>query len=148
MITTIRNQFKQSTYRYIVVFVLGLGMISLPSLIKNEKAGVAWIAKVNGKKISYQDFAQEVAERSEWLAHVRSQYGQYADLLLQARNIPTDPKALAIEMLIKGDLISQCAQKMGIQLHSDYISQSISDQKYAQQNLGNIMPPFVFDQSG
>ena len=151
MITTIRNQFKQSTYRYVVlfiVFVLGLGMISMPSLIKNEKAGVAWIAKVNGKKISYQDFAQEVAERSEWLAHVRSQYGQYADYLLQAMNIPTDPKTLAIEVLIKEDLINQCATRLGIQLHPDYIAQSMSDQRYAQQNLSNIMPAFVFDQSG
>jgi hypothetical protein len=151
MITTIRNQFKQSTYRYIVlivVFVLGLGMISLPSLIKNEKAGATWIAKVNGKKIAYQDFAQEVAERSEWLAHVRSQYGQYADLLLQAMNIPTDPKALAIEMLVKEDLISQYAKQLGIQLNPDYIAQSINDQKYAQHNLSNIIPPFVFDQAG
>lgn len=151
MITTIRNQFKQSTYRYIalfVVFVFAFGMISLPSLIKNEKASIAWAAKVNGQKISYQDFAQEVAERSEWLAHVRSQYGQYADLLLQAMHIPTDPKALAIEMLVKEDLINQYAQSLGVELSADYIAQSINDQKYAQQSLSNIVPSFLFDQSG
>lgn len=151
MITTIRNQFKQSTYRYIVffiVFVLALGMVSLPLLIKNEKAGISWVAKVNGKKISYQDFAREVAERSEWLAHVRSQYGQYTDILLQAMNIPTDPKALAIEMLIKENLINQCAHALGIQLNADYIAQSMNDQKYVQHYLGNVVPLFVFDQSG
>jgi hypothetical protein len=151
MITTIRNQFKQSTYRYIalfVVFVFAFGMISLPSLIKHEKASIAWAAKVNGQKISYQDFAQEVAERSEWLAHVRSQYGQYADLLLQAMHIPTDPKALAIEMLVKEDLINQYAQSLGIELSADYIAQSINDQKHAQQSLSNIVPSFLFDQSG
>ncbi len=151
MITTIRNQFKQSTYRYVVffiVFVLALGMVSLPLLIKNEKAGISWVAKVNGKKISYQDFAQEVAERSEWLARIRSQYGQYTDMLLQAMNISTDPKALAIEMLIKENLINQCAHALGIQLHTDYISYSMNDQKYIQHYLGNIVPLFIFDQSG
>lgn len=151
MITTIRNQFKQTTYRYVmfcIVLIIALGMISLPSLIKQEKATVSWIAKVNGNKISYQNFAQEVADRSEWLMHVRSQYGQYADFLLQAMNISTDPKALAMEILVKESLIDQCAQSLGIHLHSDYVFQSMNDQKYVQHYLGNIVPLFVFDQSG
>ncbi len=151
MITTIRNQFKHATYRYImfcIVVVIAMGMISLPSLIKQEKATISWIAKVNGDKISYKNFAREVADRSEWLMHVRSQYGQYADLLLQAMNISTDPKALAMEILIKESLMNQCAQLLGIHLHTDYVSQSMNDQKYVQQYLGNIVPLFVFDQSG
>lgn len=151
MITTIRNQFKTSTYRYVIffiVFVLAMGMVSLPSLIKNEKEAVSWAVKVNGKKILYQDFAREVAERSEWLSHVRAQYGQYADLLLQAMNISTDPKALALEMLIKENLVSELASEIDIHLHPDYIMQSMNDQKYAQQNLANVLPAFVFDQAG
>ena len=151
MITTIRAQFKQTTYRYIVFFIvlmIALGMISLPSLIKNEKAGTSWVSKVNSRKISYQDFAREVAERSEWLAHIRSQYGQYTDFLLQAMNISTDPKALALEMLINEELITQCAKSLGIQLYPNYIAECIHNQHFAQQNLGNLVPPFVFDQSG
>lgn len=151
MITTIRNQFKHTTYRYImfcIVLVIALGMISLPSLIRQEKATVSWIAKVNGEKISYQNFAREVADRSEWLMHVRSQYGQYADFLLQAMNISTDPKALAMEILVKESLMDQCAQALGLHLHPDYVFQSMNDQKYVQHYLGNIVPLFVFDQSG
>ena len=39
MIITIRNQFKQSTFRYIAIFiviVMGVGMVSIPSLLRHE----------------------------------------------------------------------------------------------------------------
>ena len=87
MIITIRNQFKQSTFRYIAIFiviVLGAGMISIPALLKNEGGAAAWAINVNREKVSYQEFAREIAEQSEFIAQIRAQYGQYADLLMQA----------------------------------------------------------------
>src|SRR5687768_13832866 len=103
MIITIRNQIKQSTFRYVAFFifvVLSIGMISIPALMRQE-SGASWALKVNGEKVSYQHFAQEVAEQSGFMAQIRAQYGQYADLLFQAMGWPTDPQALAIESLIK-----------------------------------------------
>lgn len=151
MITTIRSQFKQSTYRYIafgVVFVFALSMVSSSLLIKNAKVGDSWAIKVNGKKISYQDFSREIAEQSELLAHIRAQYGQYADLLMQAMNLPTDPKSLAFEKLVKEELIRQAAQEMDIQLSPEFIASSVNNMQYAQQYLRSVLPTFVFDQSG
>jgi len=151
MIITIRNQFKQSTFRYIAIFiviVMGLGMISIPSLLRNEGGPATWAIDVNREKISYQEFAQEIAEQSQFLAQIRAQYGQYADLLMQAMNWPTDPKALAFEVLVKTALMNQFVNSLGIQINPDYIAESVNNAQFAHQHLQRIVPAFLFDATG
>jgi hypothetical protein len=151
MIITIRNQFKQSTFRYIAIFivvVLGAGMVSIPSLLRNEGGAASWALKVNGEKVSYKEFAQEIAEQSQFLAQIRAQYGQYADLLMQAMNWPTDPKSLALEVLIKTTLMDQFVKSLGLHIHYDYIAESINDVQFARRHLQRILPAFLFDASG
>jgi hypothetical protein len=150
MIITIRNQFKQSTVRYIAILIvvaLSVGMVSIPSLLRQEGTST-WAMQVNGEKVSYRDFAQEVAEQSEFLAQIRAQYGQYADLLMQAMNWPTDPKALASEVLIKIALLNQLVDALGIHVHSQYIAESINNAQFARQHLQRIVPQFLFDSTG
>ena len=149
MIITLRNQIKHSAFRYVSFFifvVLGAGMISVPSLMREEKG--TWVAKVNGEQVSYKDFAQEVAEQSEFLAQVRAQYGQYADLLFQAMGWPTDPQALAFEVLIKTALMNQLVRDLGVKVDAQYIADSINDAQFARQHLQRIVPAFAFDQAG
>jgi SurA N-terminal domain len=151
MIITIRNQIKHSSFRYVSFFifvVLGAGMISIPALMRDESAGASWAIKVNGEKVSYKDFAQQVAEQSEFLAQVRAQYGQYADLLFQAMGWPSDPQALAFEILIKMTLLDQLVSKMGIHIHQDYITESINNAQFAQEHLQRLLPSFLFTQQG
>ena len=151
MIITIRNQFKQSTFRYIAIFiviVMGVGMVSIPSLLRHESGAAGWAIQVNNEKVSYQEFAQEVTEQSSFLAQIRAQYGQYADLLMQAMNWPTDPKALAFEVLVKTALINQFVESLGIQIHPDYIAESINDAQFARRHLQRILPAFLFDSAG
>ena len=104
--------------------------------------------QVNGEKVSYHEFAQELAEQSEFLAQIRAQYGQYADLLMQAMNWPTDPKALAFEVLVKVALLNQFVDALGIHVHSQYIAESINNAQFARQHLQRILPPFLFDATG
>lgn len=151
MIITIRNQFKQTTFRYIAMFiviVLGAGMISIPALLKDAGGASGWAIKVNREKVSYKDFAREIAEQSEFLAQIRAQYGQYADFLLQAMNWPTDPKALAFEVLVRESLINGFVRSLGIQINADYITQSINDMQFARRHLQRLLPAFLFDPSG
>lgn len=151
MIITLRNQIRQSSFRYIAFFifvVLGIGMISIPSLLKQEGMGSSWAITVNGQKISYQSFAREVVEQSELLAQVRAQYGQYADLLFQAMGWPTDPQSLACETLIRTALLNQLTRAIGIHIHGDYITDSINNAQFARQYLQQLLPAFIFDKSG
>jgi hypothetical protein len=150
MIITIRNQFKQSTVRYIAIFIvvaLSAGMVSIPSLLRQDGSS-SWAMQVNGEKVSYRDFSQEVAEQSEFLAQIRAQYGQYADLLMQAMNWPTDPKKMASEVLIKVALLNQLVDALGIHIDSQYIAESINNVQFARQHLQRIVPQFLFDATG
>src|SRR5437762_12070182 len=150
MITTIRNQFKQVTYRYVIfllVSVIALSMVS-SIFIKTERAGVSWAIRVNGSEISYHDFAREVAKQTEYLAHIKAQYGQYADLLFQSLGWSFNPKSRALDILIKEELIKQYGNKLGITLHADYINKVLNNANFVKQHLGHIIPPFVFDQAG
>jgi len=128
--------------------VLGAGMISIPSLLRQEGASASWALKVNGEEVSYQDFSREIAEQSEYLAQIRAQYGQYADLLMQAMGLSTDPKALAFDVLVKTTLLNQFARELGVAVHGDYIAESINDAQFARRHLQRVLPPFVFDQTG
>jgi len=150
MITTIRRQFKQSTYRYIIFFMLFAivaGMVS-SMLMRTDRMSDSWALRVNGIEISYKDFSHEVAKQSHWLAQIRGQFGMYADMLLQSMGMSTDPKTLAIETLIRDELMRQYAYDLGLVLHSDYISKSVNNALFARQYLANILPHFVFDQNG
>lgn len=150
MIITLRNQIKHAAFRYVAFFifaVLCISMVSIPTLMRQESAA-SWALKVNGQQVSFQDFAQEIAQQSEFLAQVRAQYGQYADLLFQAMGWPTNPKALAFEVLIKAALMNQLVEKMGIAIHADYIIESTNDAQFARRHLQKLLPAFVFDQTG
>ena len=151
MIISIRNQFKQSMFRYIaffIVIVLAVSMISIPTLLRQEGGAASWAFKINNEKISYKAFAQEIAEQSELIAQIRAQYGQYADLLMQAMNWPTDPKTLAFDVLVKGTLLNQCAHACGIRINPHYIIEKVNDVQFVREYLSRLIPGFVFDATG
>jgi len=151
MISTIRSQFKQTTYRYVVFFlvsVIALSMVSSLFIKTERRLGGSWAVRVNGAEISYKDFAQEVARQSQYLSYIKAQYGQYADLLFQSMGWSLDPKVLALDILVREELLSQYADKLGIVLHPEYIAAALNDAQFVKNNLGRIVPAFVFDQSG
>ena len=151
MITAIRRQLKGSTYRLVllfIVFAIVLSMVLLPTLIRRSGAGGPWAIRINNQEIAYQEFMREVSEQRDRLAAFRAQYGQFADLLLQSMGFSIDPKALAFDVLVKEELINQLADQIGLYLHADIITQNIYDQEFVRQHLADVVPPFVFDQSG
>jgi len=148
VITTIRSKFKQTYFVYFLVFVIALSMVS-SLLIKNERGGSSsWALLVNGSEVSLHDFNQEVRKQTHYLNQIRSQYGQYADLLFQSMGMSLDPKERALDILIKEELLCQYAFSLGISLHSEYIASIVNNNNFVRQNLSHIIPAFAFDQSG
>ena len=123
-------------------------MISLPALIRQSGAGGPWAIRVNKQEISYQSFMREVAEQRDRISAFRVQFGQFADMLLQSMGMSLDPKSLAFDVLVKEELINQFADQIGLYLHPDFITQNIGDADFARKHLGDLVPPFLYDQSG
>lgn len=150
MITVIRKQLKISAHRFvlwIIIIAIAIGFIA-PSLLRQTTGNGPWAIKVNNGEISYQTFVREVANQQNRLALFRAEYGKFADLLLQSMGISVEPKTLAFNQLVKEELLNQFAQKIGLYLHPDYIMQKMNDQRFAQQYLPHVLPPFLFDKMG
>lgn len=151
MITEIRKHIKSSTTSSAVIFITVLalgGVFSVPMLIRQASTKGPWAFRVNGKEISHQDFSREVAEQQEHINRFRAQYGQIADMILQAQGIDTNPQALARDLLIKQELLVQLAQSMHISINHEYISEKLNDREFVAQNLSDIVPSFIFEKSG
>ncbi len=150
MITDIRKHFTSSAYKIILwVTILALaGVFSIPTMFQTLRNGGAWALQVNGYSIGQEEFVREAASKREWLAHFRSQYGPYADYLLQAIGLSSDPQSLALHILIKEALMYQAARASNFYLNNEYIEAQMNNQQFIIQELGSIVPPYVFDQSG
>jgi len=134
---------------FFLVFVIGLSMVSsLFVKIERRGGGATWVMRVNGAEISYKDFTREVARQSEYLNHIRAQYGQYADLLMQSMGWSIDPKSRALDAQIKEMVLTQYGEKLGIALHPEYITKVLNNAQFVKNYLGHIIPGFVFDQAG
>ncbi len=151
MITEIRRNLKTSKALSVVgiftVLALG-GVFSIPMLLRQASSSGPWAINVSGSKISYKEFSQEVALQQEFINQIRSQYGQFADMLFAMHGMTADPKMIAKDKLVKQELIFQLADACGVQVSHDYIVEKINDKEFVSKYLTDIIPPFVFDQNG
>ncbi len=149
MLTDIRRYLKSKTYKMVLwLTIIGLVIaLALPPVIRQATSGT-WIMKVNGEEISELAFRRKIAQQQEFLNSFRQQYGQYADFLLQSMGIKPDPRDLAFQLLVQDELLNQVADEIGIFVHDDHMANKLGDLRFVQQELGDLMPVYVFDQAG
>jgi len=150
MITGMRKVIKGKLAQGIVLVIVGavgFGFI-LPSIFKNLGGG-QWIATVNGKSISYPLFIRKVNEERERLREMRAQYGHLADLFMQSMGMSSDPTLIALNQLVKEELIDQLTSKLDLHVSDEYVSEMLSDRNFLYRELSDLVPPFLIDpQSG
>lgn len=149
MITAIRRTFKSTAIKVILgITILAVsGIFYLPEALKRT-ANSPWIAMVNGEEISYNDFARKAAITQERINFLRAQYGQYAEYFFQAMGIPADPKVFAVEQLVQETLLNQANDAVGLVAGHTYMAEKLSNPLFVQQQLSDIIPVGLFDQSG
>src|SRR5271170_7740696 len=119
MIIDIRRHLKSSAYRSLIIVAI-VGIIisfALPPVIKQMGRDAEWAATVNGTEISEIAFRHKVMQQQEFLANFRQEYGPYANMLLESMGLGNDPQELALNLLIKEELLIQVAQQMGLRVH-------------------------------
>ena len=153
MIIAIRRYLKGPAFKavlWITLFSVA-GFWGLPSLFKRSSrpgAGGPAVATVNGIEITQQEYNRVTAIQQELLRRLKAQYGQYADLFIQAMGLNTDPKALAIDSLVREALINEAAEVLNIKLTPGYIETKLSNPEVVQRQLTQILPTYVFDEMG
>jgi peptidyl-prolyl cis-trans isomerase D len=150
MIIDIRRHLKSPAYRSVIIIAI-VGIIvsfALPPVIKQIGRDAEWAATVNGAEISEATFRQKVMQQQEFLASIRQEYGPYATMLLQSMGQGNDAQELALNLLVKEELLAQVAEKIGIQVHSDDIAEKLSNPQFVQKELNGIIPPYFISANG
>jgi len=96
-----------------------VGFWGLPSFFKRSAgrgSGGPSVATVNGIEISHQEYNRVSNIQQEFLRRLRTQYGQYADLFMQAMGLNADPKSLALDTLIRDTLINDAVDALHINI--------------------------------
>ena len=153
MIIAIRRYLKGPGFKSILWLTLisVAGFWGLPSLFKRTGRGGTGgpaVATVNGMEISGQEYNRVTNVQQEFLRRLRTQYGQYADLFMQAMGLNADPKALALDILIRETLINEAADALHINVTPGYIESRLEHPEFIQRQLTQILPAYVFDQTG
>ena len=153
MIIAIRRYLKGPGFKAILWLTLisVAGFWGLPSLFRRTSRGGAGgpaVASVNGIEISHKEYNRVTNIQQEFLRRLRTQYGQYADLFIQAMGLNSDPKALALDILIREALINEAADALHINITPGYIESQLEHPEVVHKQLAQILPSYVFDETG
>ena len=151
MITVIRKHIKSSLFKAVMwLFILILGaMFLMPDMISNRMQTTPWIIRVNNVEIDGQTFGHAVAKQEYNIRVLRQQYGQYADIFMQMLGLDRDPKKVALQELVRDEVINQVVDNIPLYIDRDYIDQKFNDLNFVQQSgLYTVLPLGFFSAQG
>lgn len=149
MISVIKRQISVSRfYKFIFWLVIAamLGLWSLPGLLKKNagREEVAW-GTINGRTVLRDDFQRKVVAYEEQLNMMRAQYGQYADQLMESMGMIANPTLLAYDALVRETLLNDVAQELHMEVHPEYIKQTLGNILTSYQELSDVIPMEAID---
>lgn len=147
MIVDVRERiFKSNMFKIIVwglVLVLG-GFLTIPTFFQDMSNDV-WIVRINDVKIGEREFRRKLKFWQEQIYAFKKQYGAYADMFLQSMGLSVEPSALALDTIVRNELISQEAARLHLPLHDAYVAEKLSDSNFIQQVFPDLIPVHVLD---
>jgi len=146
MITAMRRMIKGKLAQIIVLVIVGavgFGFV-LPSLFQNLGGG-QWIATVNGRSVPYGSFVRKANEEGQRIRELRAQYGKLADLFMQSMGMSSDPKEIALNQIVREELIDQLAKKIDLHIDDEYLANMLADRTFLYRELAGLIPPFLID---
>lgn len=125
MITTLRVWIQSRSAKmilWVTIFALA-GVFSIPEFIKMFTGDSSWALKINKDKISQGAVSMRINARQHQAQLMRSQYGDNAEIILQAYGFVGDQTDRVTEMIVGEALLAQAARKAGIKLSDDYMQE-------------------------
>lgn len=149
MISTIRKKLIGTKFYKAIFWLVIISMLIisyLPALLKNPQGRGSGIwGIINGRTIMSNDFDRKVIDFEERLQMMRAEYGPYADQLMAAMGISSNPKALAAQGLMREVLLDSVADDLDIKVHPAYVQQTIDNISGAYQELSDLIPARAID---
>jgi len=147
MIIQVRSYLKGKGTKivlWIVTMVVAFG--SLPSIFRMASGGDSWVFRINGQTIGLLEFRRELDKQKSYLSYLRTQYGQYADMLFQHRDISAP--TLARTALLQGVLLDQVSRSVGLRVSHDLVAEKLLDPRFLFVDLYGLVPHSVLTDTG
>lgn len=151
MITLIRkNLITSRIFKVIVwgVVAVLVGSLGVPVFLQQKSPMGSWAVLVNGGTVSGIDFARKAHDQETQLELFRQQFGAQADILLRSMGISAHPKDLALDVVIREELLNQAASAMKIAVHPDYAAKKMNDFNFVRQELSDLIPYSAMTEAG
>jgi len=150
MITQLRRSLKSKTARSIVlwaiIIMLGSGLVVTRFFKKDSRARGA--TTVNGKEISSLSLAIKVDENQKKIQFFKRYFGVEAAKYLKMMGLEKDPRKAAYETVLQQELLGQAADRMKINLDSDFVAKKMSDKEFLQREFSLINFEDLIDEFG
>lgn len=146
MITVLRRAIKGKAAKTLLIVTAAAvgGVFTLPLIFDRTSTG-PWIAKVNGRSVSYNDFVRKAMENESRIREFRAQYGQLAEMLMQSMGMSLDPRLLAANQLIREELMDQLANRLDLHLDDEYMAEMLANRTFLLRELADLVPPSLID---
>ncbi len=150
MIIALRKYIKGPIFRgfLIVIFIALGGVFTVLQYYTSSVDGSRWVARVNGRDISFNDFVRAANLKQDYLSAIRAQYGEYAGMMMEMMGLSMDPKSLALDQLIQDELLNQAADTLGAQMDPETVQERLNNPLFIQQQLFGLLPMAVFNRDG
>lgn len=144
MITVLRNSLKDGGMTTIIWIAVGSMIIgsALP-LVMKKSGGEGWAIRVNGTEVPYTVYAAELAMVRDYVTMLRTQYGQFAEYILQNMGF-TDPQSATVQQLINQQLMAYGYTVQGIAVGQASIDYKLHNQQFVENSCADLLPAFVY----
>jgi len=149
MIIVIRRWLKSGGFQVILWVILAIMAIIflMPSIPQFGRRTANTIVTVNGQDLTDEMISRKAAAIEDQMQQARQQWGQYADMMFKMMGLKANPRETAFEQVVQEALIDQVAQKLGLEVHNDFIRDKLRDPNFLQ-SISDLIPPYAFDASG
>ncbi len=143
MISTIRKNFSKQAFNIVIwITILSLGGgIFIGGLFRRfMRTGDTGVSFVDGYEISIREFQRKVGQEQRRESYMRQQFGANASAFLEALGFGGKPEDRALKALTEQKLLLACADKLGLRLSPDYVSNQLENPYFALQIMGDMIP--------
>lgn len=150
MIIDLRRYIKGRGFRVFLYIMLAAmaGVFSLAEVVRRYATrNNDWIVQVNGSTLPYADFTRKVRQQEQSIRMLRSQYGEYADMLFKTMGLQLNPKKLGFDSMVKEELLNQTFNFLGAHFNEQYIGKMLYNIQFIQKELADLIPFHAFDRS-
>jgi hypothetical protein len=145
----LKNKIAKAILWLTMFSMAGGSLLFTPQLFKRFGSGGApKIATINNELLTVSQFRQRASHEAERIQLFRQQVGAQADMMMSSMGMSTDPNEIALQGLIVDALLNEVAGGLGIETSEQMVAKKIQDPMFVLQELRDVVPFSVLDQSG